>query len=138
MTWLLEDDQPSARYLALTELLGRAEDDPEVREARARIPETGWAADILAERNPEGWWADEKSLYLPKYLATNWQLLMLSDLGLTRDVAPVGASCELWMRRFAAKDGGLGGNSGGTPHHCLAGNMARALIRFGYADDSRV
>jgi hypothetical protein len=42
------------------------------------------------------------------------------------------------MQRFATKEGGVGGLSKGNAHHCLAGNMARALIRFGYVDDPRV
>jgi hypothetical protein len=136
--WLLEEDQPSVRYLALRDLLGRPASDPEVRAARASIPTRGWAADILSQRDPRGWWVHGESLYRPKYLSTNWQMLVLSDLGLTRESPTVRASCDLWMERFAAKGGRLGGNSGGTPHHCMAGNQGRALIQFGYADDPRV
>jgi hypothetical protein len=137
--WLLKEDQPAVRYRTLTELLGRPESDPDVRSTRAQIPERGWAAQILSERSPGAGWGSEKSLYTPKYVSTNWRLLMLSDLGLTRAVPPVRASCELWMNRFASSNGGLGSSSSnGTPHHCVAGNMARALIRFGYGDDPRV
>jgi hypothetical protein len=136
--WLLDEAQPAVRYRTLTELLGRPESDPEVRAAKAEIPRTGWAAQILAERDPGGWWVAEKSLYHPKYRSTHWRMLVLADLGLTREYGPVGASCELWMTRFASKAGGVGGLSKGSPHHCLAGNMARALIRFGYVDDPRV
>jgi hypothetical protein len=138
MDWLLDERQPSMRYRTLTELSGRPPDDPEVRDAKQQIPQTGWAAQILFERSPEGWWAREENLYTPKYVSTHWQLLVLSDLGLTRDVASIRESSELWMRRFAAQGGGLGGNSQGTAHHCLAGNQARALIRFGYGDDVRI
>jgi hypothetical protein len=42
------------------------------------------------------------------------------------------------MGGFAAKGGGLGGLAKGSPHYCVAANQARALIRFGYADDPRV
>ena len=34
LDWLLEKDEPSMRYLALTQLLGREEADPEARSAR--------------------------------------------------------------------------------------------------------
>jgi hypothetical protein len=138
LDWLLADDQPAVRYRTLTELLGRPEADAEVCEAKRRIPESGWAAEILAERRPEGWWVRGENLYTPKYIATTWKLLVLSDLGVTRALPKVRSSCELWMHRTVTKDGGVGGNSVGTPHHCLAGNMARALIRFGYVDDPRV
>ena len=39
--WLLEPDQPSVRYLALTQLLGKSETDSDVRDAKARIPSAG-------------------------------------------------------------------------------------------------
>ena len=136
--WLLEEDQPAIRYLALTQLLHRRATDPEVREARAQIPTKGWAADILARRDPAGWWARDRSLYRPKYVSTNWNLLALSDLGATKAIPEVRASCELWMERSPLTGGGVGGFSGGNGHHCYTGNLARALIRFGYAGDPRV
>lgn len=136
--WLLEPEQPSVRYLTLTQLLGRPESDPEVRAARDRIADTGWAAEILACRNPDGWWVRSSNLYTPKYLSTNWNLLALADLGATRTIPEVEASCELWMARSPLRGGGVGGFSNGNGHHCYTGNMARALIRMGYGDDTRV
>jgi hypothetical protein len=138
LAWLLEESQPSIRYRTFTELLGRKADDPEVLKAKGQILERGWAAEILARRTAGGGWADASSQYQPKYVSTNWMMLTLSDLGLTRSIPAVAELCEFWMKGFAAKDGGLGGNSKGTPHYCVAANMARALIRFGYADDPRV
>ncbi|MCI4342666.1 MAG: hypothetical protein L3J92_00915 [Thermoplasmata archaeon] len=138
LEWLLEETEPAARYLALRELLDRPANDPEVERAQKRIPTMGWAGGLLVGRDPAGWWVSPESLYRPKYLSTNWRMLALSDLGLTREVPAIRTSCELWMKEFAAKDGGLGGNSVGTPHHCAAGNQARALIRMGYAEDPRV
>jgi hypothetical protein len=138
LDWLLEPDQPSVRYLTLTQLLGKSKTDSDVADAKARIPSTGWVADILARRDPAGWWAREKSLYTPKYISTNWNLLALSDLGATRSIPAVRSSCELWMARSPLKGGGVGGFSKGNGHHCYTGNMARALIRFGYGDDPRV
>jgi len=138
LEWLLEEDQPCVRYLALTQLLGRSETDTEVRATKARIPSVGWAAEMLARRDPAGWWVGERNLYHPKYVSANWNLLALSDLGATRAIPAVRASCELWMARSPLKGGGVGGFSSGKGHHCYTGNMARALIRFGYVDDARV
>ena len=138
LDWLLDPQQPSIRYRTLTELLGRPASDREVREAKGRIPRAGWVAEILSRRDPAGWWARESSLYHPKYLSTNWNLLALSDLGATRAIPAVRRSCELWMARSPLKGGGVGGHSNGNGHHCYTGNMARALIRFGYGDDPRV
>jgi hypothetical protein len=136
--WLLEENQPAMRYRTLRELEGRSASDPDCREASRKIPKIGWAADLLARRQPGGWWASEESLYRPKYLSTNWQLLVLADLGLTRSVPAIRSSCELWMRRFTGKYGGLGASTGGAPHHCAAGNQARALLQFGYDEEPRV
>lgn len=136
--WLLEPSQPSIRYRTLTELLGRKESDDEVRTAKRSILERGWAAEVLAKRLPGAGWSDGASQYRPKYTSTHWMMLALSDLGLTRAVPEVRELCELWMEGFAAKDGSLGANGKGTPHYCVAANQARALIRYGYADDSRV
>ncbi len=136
--WLLEADQPSVRYLTLRDVLGRPESDPDVREAKRAIPHEGWAADLLARRAPNGWWHSEKSLYTPKYISTHWNLLVLADLGVTRATPAIRQSCELWMTRFALRGGGVGGNSKGTGHHCVVGNMTAALARMGYADDPRI
>ena len=137
LDWLLDPREPAVRYLTLTGLLGRPERDDEVREARARIPAVGMGAGLLRGQNAEGWWVDPGSLYVPKYLATNWRLIALSDLGLHRDLPAVRRGCELWMERFRLRGGGVGGNSKGTGHHCVVGNMTRALLKFGYADDPR-
>jgi hypothetical protein len=126
------------RFRTLTELLGRKEEDPEVPKARRAILERGWAAEILAGRDARGGWEDGPDQYRPKYLATNWKMLVLSDLGLTRAEPVIAEACERWMTGFAAKEGRLGGNSKGTPHYCVSANQARALIRFGYEDDARV
>lgn len=54
--WLLEEDQPSVCYYTLVDILGRKENDPEVREAYSRIPKKGWAKDILKLQKPGGYW----------------------------------------------------------------------------------
>jgi hypothetical protein len=138
LNWLLEPSQPAVRYRTLTELLGRPPDDPDVRETRGRALERGFAAEILEGRDPAGWWVNETSLYVPKYLATNWRLIALSELAADRTDPRIRVSAELWMDRFALRGGGVGGNSKGTGHHCVVGNMTRALIRLGYADDPRI
>jgi len=138
LEWLLEPEQPSIRARALTELLGRPADDAEVGRARSEIPSRGWAAEILADRNGAGWWAEGKSLYQPKYRSTIWKLLVLADLGATREIPEVRASCELWFERGQKPDGGFGPDSSKSGHHCTTGNAARAMIQFGYGDDPRV
>ena len=138
IAWLLENDQPGVRFRTLTELLGRKENDREVRAAQKKVLTTGWASEILERRTPKGDWADGNSTYQPKYTSTNWMMIVLSELGASRTDPVVREACEYWMRDMAAKNGGLGGNSKGTPHYCVTANQARAVTRMGYADDSRV
>jgi hypothetical protein len=134
----MEKNQPSIRYLTLTQLLGKAEDDSEVSAAKNAITRTGWAADILSRMKPGGWWVDPESLYRPKYLSTNWMLLILSDLGLTKAEPRIRKACELWIERLGKSDGGFGSEKWKSGHLCTTGNTARALVKFGYADHPRV
>jgi hypothetical protein len=135
--WLLEADQPSMRYLTLTQLLRRRESDPEVKAAKREIAERGWATEILSRQNPDGSWVSGDDLYRPKYLSTNWMLIILSDLGLSKSDPRIARACELWIKRFSRSDGGFetGGRKG---HLCITGNTARALVKFGYEDHPRV
>ena len=77
VNWLLEENQPSIRYLTLTELLGKAERDPDVRSSKKDITKVGFAKDVLDKQLPGGFWYHEKSLFNPIYLATFWMLLIL-------------------------------------------------------------
>src|SRR5438046_10276892 len=80
-----KSENPSLRYRVLRELLDRPSDDPEVLAAQKQIGREGWAAMILQLQHPGGQWDtagnSARELYRPKYVATNWRLLVLSDLG---------------------------------------------------------
>lgn len=137
--WLLEDNQPSIKYLALTQLLDRKESDSEVKIVKNQITKNGWAAEILSRQEPGGYWVHVQRLYLPKYLSTNWMLLILSDLGVTRESDPrIAKSASLWIKKFSKSDGGFGIDGAKGSHLCTAGNTARALVKFGYADHPAV
>ena len=132
--WLLGKDQPSVRYLALKELMGKPENDSEVVEARDKITERGWAAEILAKQDKQGWWASKEKAYVPKYLSTNWMLLVLSDLGLTKREPRIARATAWWMKRLATEDGGFSMDGAKRGHLCVTGNAARALVKLGYVD----
>jgi hypothetical protein len=131
--WLLERDQPAVRYLTLRDLLDRPQDDSDVRMALSGMPRFGWAAEILKLQKPNGWWESGRSLYRPKYTATNWRALVLSDLGLTRKDPRVEKTAELILRKWLFRPWTKRENE-----VCIAGNTARMLTRFGYEDDPRV
>jgi hypothetical protein len=136
--WLLEANEPSMRYLALTQLMGRGNRDEEVMEAKASIGRVGWAASLLSRQDRRGWWASPESLYRPKYISTNWMLLVLADLGMTKEDPRIGTACDGWIKSFAKKDGGFGMDGSKSSHLCVVGNTARALVKMGYVDHPSV
>jgi len=138
LDWLLDPSQPAVRYLAMRDLVeGVSRGDLE--EARGAITSRGWVAKILSRQRPEGDWLDrEESLYRPKYVSTNWMLLTLSDLGVARDNPRIAKACSMWMDTYSRADGGFDTPGAEHSEHCLTGNTARGLIKFGYVDDPRV
>ncbi len=114
--WLLQDNQPAVKYLTLSDLLDRTPSDSELKEVYAKIPEKGWAASILQRQDPKGTWAS--GFYQPKYLATNWQLLVLSDLGLTAQIPAVKKACDLYLAEVSGPKGDLGGSGRRRPSMC--------------------
>jgi hypothetical protein len=142
--WLLEESQPSVRYYTLTDLLGRKEDDPEVRAAKSRIPRMGWAAELLKLQKPEGYWESHEPrtvreyvgfLWFPVYATTIWRAIALSDLGLTSSDPRIRKTAE---RIFQYKLQFCSPVNLFTEEVCASGNTARIMTRFGYGDDRRV
>src|SRR3989475_11409588 len=97
LDWLLEDDQPSVRFLTLTQLLKRPLDDPEVVAAKGMITRKGWGEEILAKQDREGCWGSGERLYRPKYLSAHGMLLILADIGLTRSDARIKRAGDIWI-----------------------------------------
>jgi hypothetical protein len=135
LDWLLEENQPSVRYYALTDLLERPRQDAEAREAYSNIQKRGWAFDILRSQKKQGNWRSAKSLYQPKYTATNWMCLILSDLGLTVQDKRVRNAADLFFKQWLALPSA---ENIFNDEVCIVGNTARMLTRFGFVDDFRV
>jgi hypothetical protein len=136
--WLLEDDEPSIRYLTLTQLLGKHCNDSDAESAKALITQKGWAANILSKQHADGWWISKDSLSRPKYTATYWMLLILADLGATKKDLRIAKACELWVRKFAKKDGGFAYDRARVSEMCITANTAQSLIQFGYGEHPQV
>ena len=136
ISWLTEPDQPSVRYLTLRDLIGVG--GKELRKEWKKIPQRGWVKDILQRRLPGGVWVDGNDLYRPKYQSTNWTLLVLSDLGVTKELPWLAESAENWRDAYARPDGGFDTPGAETSEQCLVGNTTRALVKLGYVDDPKV
>ncbi|MCL5678066.1 MAG: hypothetical protein M1442_02195 [Candidatus Thermoplasmatota archaeon] len=137
MQWLLEPDQPFIRYHALLDLLDRKPSDSEAAEALRNVPKRGWAKDILSCQTSPGLWESGRDLYRPKYTSTIWRFIVLSDMGVSAEDNRMKKTCELFLRDYSRPDGGLDSPGPGS-ELCVTGNLARALIQCGYAEDSRV
>ena len=133
LEWLLDPSQPAARFLALRDLSGLPANDPDLLAARAAIGERGWAADLLADQDPAGFWVARSDLYRPKYQATLWKTIVLVDLGLTRDDPRLAAAFDLIFAEWLITPEQIRRDS----ECCASGNLARILILAGYADDWR-
>ena len=132
--WLLEPDNPSARYLALTGLLDRPADDAEVKAAQEAIPTWGPARAILEAQWPQGYWVRPGVGYSPRHKATVWQVIFLAALG-APPVEAVQRACAYVLDHSRLSDGRFSASrlSQGA-RACLSGALLRALLQFGYSD----
>ncbi|MBW6473274.1 MAG: hypothetical protein K0B14_09140 [Anaerolineaceae bacterium] len=88
MSWLLEDESPGVRYLALRDLLDMPTEDSELIKARERAHREGPIAKILDAMHPDGYWIEPGPGYLPKYTSTVWSIILLGQLGAKIDMDP--------------------------------------------------
>jgi len=142
LEWLLEANNPSARYLALAGILDRPldrppddpEDDPETAAARAAIPTQRQARAILNAQWPEGYWMHPDVGYSPKYKASVWQVIFLAQLGMPRTQA-TDRACGYLLDNARLPNGLFTADKtarGAIP--CLSGNLLRAMRQLGCVD----
>jgi hypothetical protein len=142
--WLLAADEPAARWVTLTRVLGRADDDPEVVAARAAVLVDAATEDLLGRL---GDWEAGDAIgghNSPRYLPN--LLVLLDEMGVWRgDDARLEAALEAMLRRQAGDGRFLSFTSwrgmdapvwAALP--CDAHALAEALVRHGAAGDPRV
>jgi hypothetical protein len=136
--WLLENDktQPAIRYYTLRDILGRDENDKEVKAAKAAIMARGPVPVILAAQQPEGYWGKR-----PRYTGTMPALVFMAQLGADGADPRIRAGCEILLSRYIDSNGCLGGLSLKVTtsfNYCTAGLMGASLIDFGWLNDQRL
>lgn len=141
LSWLLEPDaaNPGPRYFAQRELMGKAEDDPDVVAARAAVMASGPVPVILENQQAQGYWVKPGPGYWPKYQGTAWQIIFLAQLGADGSETRVRAGCAYVLAQHRSRYGGL--SATGAPSgliHCLQGNLCAALIDLGWLGDERL
>ncbi len=143
--WLLEENNPSVRYLTLVNILDRKKTSPDVKRAKADIMRTGIVPKILS-RQKGGSWNSPGRFYRDKYRGTVWQLIMLAEHEADGDNEQIRAACEYILNcsqdpesfgfAYDQRAGGGGLHSEVIP--CLTGNMIWSLVMLGYIGDERV
>ncbi len=144
LPWLLESDEPAARWVALTALLDRGSDDPEVLDAHAAVLADPLTADLLDRISP---WnletplsGHDKPEFAPNLLS------LLADMGVTAEDDDRIAAVLASMLEHQAEDGRFlaFGSWRGQPEGvwgalpCDSHAIAETLARAGFGEDPRV
>ena len=136
LPWLLEEEEPAVRYLALRDLLERPETDAEMRRAHSEAHSRGPIAEILANMQQDGYWVQPGPGYNPKYRSTVWSLAMLAQVGASAQLdARIGRACSYFLDHALTPTGQItaSGAPSGTAD-CLQGNLCAALLDLGCED----
>jgi hypothetical protein len=145
--WLLEEENPSIRYFALTKLLKKSESDIEVMDSKRAIMKIGIVPELLDKQNEKGYWGDIQKFYLDKYKGTVWQLMILAELGADPNDIRVKKACEFILDNSQDVESygfaiNRSSKTGGGRHSevipCLTGNMLWSLLKLGYLSDDRI
>jgi len=145
--WLLEENNPSVRYFALKQLLGKKENDPDVLDARIKIMDSAPVLKILGKQESGGHWGKQDDFYVrSKYKGTVWSFLVLAELGADGEDERIRKAAEFIFAWSQDRESGgfayMGTEKNGGRHSgvlpCLTGNMVFSMIRFGLLEDPRV
>jgi len=144
--WLLEKDNPSARYFALKDILDKPEHDPEVQQAKRDIMRSGLVPELLGRQREPVYLQSYPRFYTAKYQGLAWSLIVLAESGAIA-LPQIQEQCEYVLAHAQeAREGGFsqhtaaktGGGRISEVIPCLTGNMVWSLIRLGYLDDPRL
>jgi len=105
--WLLQEDNPSVRYLTLLDILDLAEDDPAVTNTKRRIMDTGAVPKILAKQKKGGYWENQEDFYIrTKYKGIVWQLIVLASLEADGNNTRIKKACEFILENSQDRQSG--------------------------------
>jgi hypothetical protein len=136
LAWLLEEKSPGVRFLALRDIAGLPDGDPELERARSAAYAQGPIARILERQDEEGWWEQSGPAYGPKYRSTPWAIMLLAQLGArAQDDERIAKGCRYLVDQTFADGGyfGLSGRSISTLD-CFQGNLCWSLTDLDFSD----
>ena len=134
--WLLEQEDPGSRYLALRDLLELPPSNPDLISVKKAAHAQGPIYSILDKMHPDGYWSKPGPGYSPKYFSTVWSLILLAQLGAS---VHSDERIETAIKYYLSE--GLTGHGqftiSGAPSStvdCLQGNLCWAMVKLGYED----
>jgi hypothetical protein len=133
--WLLEEDDPGVRYLALRDIVDA--DEKEIVAARRKAHSEGPIAVILDNMNPEGFWMNPGHAYVPKCQGTSWSIISLAQMGGSiEEDERIGIACSYLLDHALAKGGQFySGDYASKTFNCFQGNMLTSLMDLGCKDE---
>ncbi len=136
LSWLLQDDGPGVRYLAMRDLLELPADDAELAAAQELAHNKGPIPIILDEMEDSGYWVKAGPGYTPKYRSTVWSVIMLAQLGASVALdRRIERACQHLFENALTEHGqfSVSGTPSGTID-CLQGNICAAMLDLGFGD----
>jgi hypothetical protein len=138
LNWLLQSDDPSIRYLTLTEILDKPQDSPEVESAKKQILQGPKVRVLLSgQRNDGGFGVHPYQ----KWTGAHWRLVSLVELGIPSGFRPAVKATDLVLN-WLLGDAHISNvpKINGLYRRCASqeGNALAVCSRLGIADDPRV
>lgn len=136
LSWLLEDDDPGVRFLAIRDLLDLHPNDVDLISAKELAHHEGPISTILENMDEAGYWVKAGPGYNPKYRSAVWAIIMLAQLGasIAQDKR-IEKACQYLFKNALTINGQF--STSGTPSttvDCLQGNMCAAMLDLGFQD----
>jgi len=135
--WLLEETNPSIRFLTLVNLLNRPPDDEELLAAGEAIGASEPVRKMLDAQRPQGYWGRDKR----PYHGVTKHLITLEHLGYQGDDERVHKAIEYLFANAQMEDGAFTAGTFEKGRHgvipCFTANAVHFLHWFGYGEDDR-
>lgn len=136
ISWLVEDNEPGVRYLAMRDILDLPPGDKDLAAARKLAHSSGPISAVLDKMDDAGFWVEPGHGYSPKYYSSVWSVIMLSQLGArVEHDRRISQACRYLCDQSLTKNGQFSTTktASGTVD-CLQGNLLNAMLDLGYED----
>jgi hypothetical protein len=138
VNWLLESEDPSVRFLTLTETLDKPLDSREVLAAKKQIPDGPIVNTLLSGQRADGGFGVHP---YQKWTGAHWRLVSLVELGIPTGFRPAVKATDLVLK-WLLSDAHLRNvpKINGLYRRCASqeGNALAVCSRLGLAEDPRV